>query len=149
MTMEVKRKFRAEGDQLVDTVNDLVFKAKLTQTELAEQVGKSDSQISLILNPLHCSQWTLSDLPVLMRLLDGKAIARVICGWLSMVPVDVPAGKVKAGPFFQEIAEWQLTVCKALQNGAISAREIPAIEKEMLDAICAWKELAASQGEGV
>jgi hypothetical protein len=145
VSLEIKRKWRADGDKLIDLVNDQIFERQITGDQLAHEVGKSPAQISMILNPLHISQFTLPDLPVLMRLLDGEAIARVICRWIGRVPAIIPTGKVKAGNAIAEIGQLLTAISGAIDDGNITFKEASAIKKELLDVISSVDELVAHQ----
>jgi hypothetical protein len=145
VNMKEQRAFRAEGDQLVDLINDEIFAKQITGAALANALGKSEAQISFILNPLHQATWAATDLPVLMRLLDGEAIARVICRWIGRVPAIIPTGKVKAGNAIAEIGQLLTAISGAIDDGNITFKEASAIKKELLDVISSVDELVAHQ----
>jgi len=133
--MKDQRRYRAEGDSIIDLINDMICERGLTGTELALATGKSEAQISFILNPLHQSQWTLTDLPVLMRMLDGEKIAWVICSLIGMVPSHIPHGPIRNEYVFRDIGKMQVVIADAIKDGKVTTEETEEIKMKLRDVI--------------
>jgi hypothetical protein len=76
VTREQRQRAKRDGDAFAELIDGMIYDRDLTGVSLADVTGKSEAQVSLIRNPLHQAQWTISDLPVLVRVLDGQRIAR-------------------------------------------------------------------------
>lgn len=149
MNMKELRQYRLEGDQLVDLINDEIFEKQITGAALANALGKSEAQISFILNPLHQATWAATDLPVLMRMLDGQAIARVICGWIGQINANMPKGSLKHGHVMFEIGQLLQVISKSIDDGKLTIQEIQAIRNELLDVIGAVDTLFESKARNL
>jgi hypothetical protein len=137
--------YREEGDELIKMIHDLLLKNNMNQAEIARQTGKSEEQISFILDPMHPSQWSLTDLPVLIRLLDGKAIARIICSWIGQLNIDIPRGSNQHGHIISEIAQLLTVISTSINNENISVQEARAIKNKLLDVIGAVESVIGRQ----
>jgi hypothetical protein len=134
MTSEAK-KHRDEGTALADALADMVFDRRISGIELANRLGKSEASISCILSPAHDAQFTVRDLPVLLRVLDGVGILKAICSWLNMVPVELPSGSLKHGHVMFEVGKLLTVISSSIDDGKLTIQEAQAIKNVMLDVI--------------
>ena len=112
----------------------MIVRRQVKQTYLFEATGKSKTLVSFICNPGHRATWSIGDLPALLHLLDDKAILRMICAWRASVPVELPADThAKVGCVLKAIANLQLLIGEALEDGKVTQAEESAIRGRLLD----------------
>lgn len=114
MNIEKLRELRQQGNEIEDLIYDLIFSGKITQSEIANAIGQSEAQVSMILNPNHQAAFHIRHLPILMKLLDGEAIARAICNWIGRVPALISTDKINIGK--AEIKKELLNVISAVEQ---------------------------------
>ena len=127
--------YQHEADECIKMINDLLLKRNMPQAEIALLAGKSEEQLSAILDPAHPAQWSLADLPILVRLIDGKAIARIICSWIGQLNIDIPRGSNRHGHIISEIAQVLTVISTSINNENLSVQEARAIKNKLLDVI--------------
>lgn len=134
MTSDTRRKLHAQGKQLTKAVDAMIVERQVKQTDLVEATGKSKTLVSFICNPGHRASWSIGDLPALLHLLDDKAILRLICSWRATVPAELPAdGQAMVGAVLKAIANLQLLIGEALEDGKVTQAEEAAIRGRLLE----------------
>ena len=147
MTREQKKQAKRDGDALADLIDGMIYDRDLTGVALADATGKSEAQVSMIRNPLHGAQWTIADLPVLVRILDGKRIARAVCSLVGQVNVDLhithPTGTVT-----KETGELLAELGRSLEDGELTLEELRRLKTEVSDLYGAVSAAEAAAVEG-
>lgn len=136
MNIEKRRELRAKGKQLEKAIDGMIAERRVRQTDLVEATGKSKTLISFICNPGHKATWSIRDLPALLHLLDDKSLLRMICSWRASVPAELPTNsQALVGCVIKAIANLQLLVGEALDDGKITKDEEAAIRGRLLDLV--------------
>ena len=134
MTIEKRRELQTQGKLLTRAIDAMIVRRQVKQTDLVEATGKSKTLVSFICNPGHKASWSISDLPALLHLLDDKALLRLICSWRASVPAELPAdSQAMVGAVLKAIANLQLLIGEALEDGKVTQADEAAIRGRLLD----------------
>lgn len=144
-----KRRYLDEGIDLARFIDDMILNGQFTQSEVAHHMGISETHMSFILNPLHPATPSVVHLPILMRLFDGKPIARKISGFVNMGCFDLPSVYPNGHSVVGETAGFLKKWDDFTKDGKLTIQEAEALRQGAKELLGSLEGYIAAKVEGI